>query len=450
MAAKLLEVWRGDAGAGRAATERGRAGARRGAAGRGARRSQDGGRRGRAAKTLRPPLPTPPARSAGRGHASGGAGGERRAPKAAPRHGHGARSSAPGWAAGRPGPAVGELKWRTSFSSSPFPRAERRLPARWRTRALCVRRRARPGGEGRAGEERAARGRRALGRAGKRSGGRRGPGPGRAGTSRPAPDSARLQLGALHSFPRSPLLGAGPAGTLQGPGLFLPPNNARVAVPPLSPPHFARPGLCGTPRPLRAHPGGRRIGKSRAAPRGAPGGYFIDFVQDGQRGPGRVRRGPARLRGGPREGEGGGGGGRAAARHGGFWRHFCLGRSARCELRPARAATGAPGCAGLGRHRAPLRCSPACFLYVDLQPKKKKKRKKESPEPTPAADVVRSSARPGTRGFSFLLLHLWLVSPPALRSALCGLPELRSAFSSPRCPARTHTRHPGPLSALSL
>lgn len=243
--------------------------------------------------------------------------------------------------------------------------------------------------------------------------------------------------------------GAGPAGTLQGPGLFLPPNNARVAVPPLSPPHFARPGLCGTPRPLRAHPGGRRIGKSRAAPRGAPGGYFIDFVQDGQRGPGRVRRGPARLRGGPREGEGGGGGGRAAARHGGFWRHFCLGRSARCELRPARAATGAPGCAGLGRHRAPLRCSPACFLYVDLQPKKKK-RKKESPEPTPAADVVRSSARPGTRGFSFLLLHLWLVSPSALRSALCGLPELRSAFSSPRCPARTHTRHPGPLSALSL
>lgn len=249
MAAKLLEVWRGDAGAGRAATERGRAGARRGAAGRGARRSQDGGRRGRAAKTLRPPLPTPPARSAGRGHASGGAGGERRAPKAAPRHGHGARSSAPGWAAGRPGPAVGELKWRTSFSSSPFPRAERRLPARWRTRALCVRRRARPGGEGRAGEERAARGRRALGRAGKRSGGRRGPGPGRAGTSRPAPDSARLQLGALHSFPRSPLLGAGPAGTLQGPGLFLPPNNARVAVPPLSPPPLRTAGPLWDPAP---------------------------------------------------------------------------------------------------------------------------------------------------------------------------------------------------------
>lgn len=95
----------------------------RGAPGRlaaGTARSQDGGRRGRAAKTLQPPASPPPVPGAPR---RGGGGersrserarGRRKRPPCPPRP----PSSSPEPTAGRPGPALGELKWRTAFSSS--------------------------------------------------------------------------------------------------------------------------------------------------------------------------------------------------------------------------------------------------------------------------------------------------------------------------------------------
>ncbi|KAL9837475.1 uncharacterized protein GJ701_010990 [Geothlypis trichas] len=128
MAAKLLEVWRGDTGSRCAAAMRGRAGARgaRARAGRQAgwprglraAKMEDGGAEPR--KHSSPPLPHPPfpARRGGEGggerSASERARGRRKRPPCPPRP----PSSSPEPAAGRPGPALGELKWRTAFSSS--------------------------------------------------------------------------------------------------------------------------------------------------------------------------------------------------------------------------------------------------------------------------------------------------------------------------------------------
>ncbi|XP_041341381.1 collagen alpha-1(III) chain-like [Pyrgilauda ruficollis] len=128
MAAKLLEVWRGDTGSRCAAAMRGRAGARgpRARTGRQAgwprglraAKMEDGGAEPR--KHSSPPLPHPPfpARRGGEGggerSASERARGRRKRPPCPPRP----PSSSPEPAAGRPGPALGELKWRTAFSSS--------------------------------------------------------------------------------------------------------------------------------------------------------------------------------------------------------------------------------------------------------------------------------------------------------------------------------------------
>lgn len=131
MAAKLLEVWRGDAGSRCAAAMRGWAGARgaRACAGRQAgwprglraAKMEDGGAEPR--KHSSPPLPHPPfpARRGGEGggerSASERARGRRKRPPCPPRP----PSSSPEPTAGRPGPALGELKWRTAFSSSSSP-----------------------------------------------------------------------------------------------------------------------------------------------------------------------------------------------------------------------------------------------------------------------------------------------------------------------------------------